>query len=368
MKSTVNMKKIISLCGAIVAFNIGSGFATGQEIMQFFSSYGVGGCIGACLITTILMVWTCMMLVEDGHKLKLKSANSIWIYYCGKYLGTFLKYFTPFFLFAVLIVMTSGAGSVLNEYYGLPTWVGRLLISLLMAFFVSTGLKNITTVIGGLGVVIIVFCLLVGAVSLAGNFQGLATADEALKSLNVTKSASAWWISGVLYTTFMALNMGPFFTGLGADTKDVKEARLGGLAGGVAFSLCLMLMAFALLASITLTAEKAVPTLAISEKISPILGAVFSVILIAGIFTTTVSLLWISCNFLCQDEKDKKFKIIAVVATVIVFFGSELPFSTLVNIVYPYTGYLGILIFICIVYVHYFKKNKVNPETQESIE
>ena len=57
-----------------------------------------------------------------------------------------------------------------------------------------------------------------------------------------------------------------------------------------------------------------------------------------------------------------------MVATVIVFFGSELPFSTLVNIVYPYTGYLGILIFICIVYVHYFKKNKVNPETQESIE
>ena len=368
MNNKVDLKKVVSLCGAIVAFNIGSGFATGQEIMQFFSSYGVAGCIGAGLISTVLMVWTCMMLVEDGYKLKLKSANSIWIYYCGKYLGTFLKYFTPFFLFAVLIVMTSGAGSVLNEYYGLPTWVGRLLICLLMAFFVSTGLKNITTVIGGLGVVIIVFCLLVGAVSLAMNASDLATADEALKSFEMTKAAPYWWLSGVLYTTFMTLNMGPFFTGIGADTKNLKEAKVGGLAGGIAFCLCLMLMAFALLASITLTAEKAVPTLAISEEIFPALGAIFSVILIAGIFTTTVSLLWISCNFLCQDEKNKKFKIIALVASVVVFFGSELPFSTLVNIVYPYTGYLGIVIFLCILYVHYIKKNKVNPETNEAVE
>ena len=105
-----------------------------------------------------------------------------------------------------------------------------------------------------------------------------------------------------------------------------------------------------------------------SEEIFPALGAIFSVILIAGIFTTTVSLLWISCNFLCQDEKNKKFKIIALVASVVVFFGSELPFSTLVNIVYPYTGYLGIVIFLCILYVHYIKKNKVNPETNEAVE
>lgn len=368
MNNSINMKKIISLCGAIVAFNIGSGFATGQEIMQFFSSYGVASCIGACLITTVLMVWTCMMLMEDGHKLQLKSANSIWVFYCGKYFGTFLKYFTPIFLFAVLIVMTSGAGSVVNQYYGLPTWVGRLLIVVLMAFFVSTGLKNITTVIGGLGIIIIVFSLLVGAISLGGNLSGLETADEVLSGLEVTKAAPYWWLSGILYTTFMALNLGPFLTGIGADTKDKKEAKAGGFAGGLAFSLCLLLMALALLANISITAQKEVPTLAISQEISSVFGAVFSIILIAGIFTTTVSLLWISCNFLCQDEKDKKFKIIAIVASVIVFFGSELPFGTLVNIVYPYTGYLGMVIFVCIIYVHYFKKDKRNPETNEAVE
>ncbi len=35
----MNWKRIISLVGAIVAFSIGSGFVTGQEILQFFASY-----------------------------------------------------------------------------------------------------------------------------------------------------------------------------------------------------------------------------------------------------------------------------------------------------------------------------------------
>ncbi len=37
MSEKVNVKTVISFAGAYVATVIGSGFATGQEIMQFFS-------------------------------------------------------------------------------------------------------------------------------------------------------------------------------------------------------------------------------------------------------------------------------------------------------------------------------------------
>ena len=36
----VNWKRVLILAGAVIAFTIGSGFATGQEIIQYFTAYG----------------------------------------------------------------------------------------------------------------------------------------------------------------------------------------------------------------------------------------------------------------------------------------------------------------------------------------
>lgn len=364
----INWKKVISLVGAIVAFSIGSGFATGQEILQFFASYGVAQCIGAAVITMILYIWICSVVMEDGSKLKLQSANEIWVYYCGKYFGTALKYFTPIFLFAILVVMTSGAGATINQYYGLPSVYGRILIVVLMLVTVMLGMNKITKLIGGLGIVIIVFTLLIGVISLVVNAGNLSTATTFLEANPVAKAAPTWWISGILYTTFMALNLGPFLAGIGLDCEEKKDARFGGLGGGVAFSACLIVMALAILANIEHVGSMSVPTLAIAESISHVFGVIFSIVLIAGIFTTTVSLLWISCNFVAHDEKSNKFRITALIACIVIFIGSKLPFATLVGIIYPYTGYLGIIICLCIAYTHYFKKNKIHPETKEPIE
>ena len=39
----VSWKRVLILAGAIIAFTIGSGFATGQEIIQYYKAYGVKG-------------------------------------------------------------------------------------------------------------------------------------------------------------------------------------------------------------------------------------------------------------------------------------------------------------------------------------
>ena len=68
----------------------------------------------------------------------------------------------------------------------------------------------------------------------------------------------------------------------------------------------------------------------------------------AGIYTTAVPMLWLSCNSLISDEKTRKFKILAFILTGIAFIGGQFPFAKLVNILYPITGYLGILLMFCI--------------------
>lgn len=49
-KQKMNVKQIIIYAGAFIAFLVGSGFATGQEIMQYFVAYGFMGILGALIV------------------------------------------------------------------------------------------------------------------------------------------------------------------------------------------------------------------------------------------------------------------------------------------------------------------------------
>lgn len=40
MENKINWKRTLILAGAVIAFIIGSGFATGQEIIQYYTAYG----------------------------------------------------------------------------------------------------------------------------------------------------------------------------------------------------------------------------------------------------------------------------------------------------------------------------------------
>ena len=51
----VNWGRVVILAGAIIAFTIGSGFATGQEIVQYYTAYGVQG------IFTVLLFAVCFI-------------------------------------------------------------------------------------------------------------------------------------------------------------------------------------------------------------------------------------------------------------------------------------------------------------------
>ena len=56
MKEKISIIRVMKYAGAYIAFEIGSGFATGQEILQFYTSYGTMGIAGA-IVSMILFSW-----------------------------------------------------------------------------------------------------------------------------------------------------------------------------------------------------------------------------------------------------------------------------------------------------------------------
>lgn len=89
--------------------------------------------------------------------------------------------------------------------------------------------------------------------------------------------------------------------------------------------------------------------LVLANEISPVLASGFSLIILAGIFTTAVPLLWTVSQRFFADGTPTFKRLTVVLAAVGTLIGLVLPFSQMVNIVYVINGYVGILLLVMMI-------------------
>ncbi len=86
MSKGTDFKEIMKFAGTYISVCIGSGFATGQEIMQFFSAHGMISILSN-MVCMIILAYCGASLLEIGKTVRLKSSNDIFTYLCGNYVG-----------------------------------------------------------------------------------------------------------------------------------------------------------------------------------------------------------------------------------------------------------------------------------------
>lgn len=346
MKDNISVLNIIKFAGAFIAFIIGSGFATGQEIMQFFTSNGLYSMI-SIIISLILFIYfgsTVMLCGFDYGGIKNYRPYK---YFCGNKIGLFYEYFVPVLLFISIIIMISGAGATLQEYYGLNYCVGCAMMAILVLVAFLCGLDSLINIIGFIGPIIVIFSLIVGFTILIQNLDGLKNISQTMMSINLTKAGGNCVESGVIYASYNMVSGLFFFTSLGKSADCRREAKYGAIVGSLLLMLVILIMNLALLSKVKDIYKLAIPTLYFAKSISPLFGKIFSVILLCGIFSTAAPNFWIVCDKISQKRKYSS-KSIAIVIAIVAFIGGLLPFEKLVGNVYPVTGLLGVILFICI--------------------
>ena len=346
----------IKLGGAYIAFCIGSGYATGQEIMQFFTSFGWQSFL-ACGVSLVLFIWLGMSLMHEGRSLQSDDGGKIFSYYCGRGLGTALDWFSVLFSFGVFTIMLAGAGATLNEYWGLPSFAGSALMGVLALVTVFMGLDKLVNVIGVIGPVIIVFSIAIGGISAAGSLDNLANVNTVMQTVSVERPAANWAFSGALYTGYNAIILLPFLAQLSKSAKSRRAGVAGGFIGGLLLVLAIIVMNLGLLANLGAVHDKAIPVLTLASNIHPVLAGVFVFILMGGIYSTAIPLMWIVCRRLAP-EKTRKYNIVCVICVVLAVVLSHMPFTELVSIVYPYTGYMGVVVMACMLGKQVFSRVK----------
>lgn len=344
-KDTINLKSVLMFAGAICAYLIGSGFATGQEVFQFFTASGTKGII-ATLIFLFIMCTATLTLCKVGQKEKFENPYYVFNYYCGKTVGDIYIWYSVILNYCIFVVMLAGGGATINQYFGIPTYIGTGFIAILALGTAILGMEKLVKIIGVLGPIKIILVTILGIaaiIPLLKQPELLSQGEMALRASGVKAVSSNWAWSGALYAFLCLMMSVPFVVNCGASAKNVKEAKTIGIVGIVTFTGAIIMLVIAELVNCSSIIGKEVPTLAIASNISPIFGTVFSILIIVAIYSAVSSLLVMTVRKFAVD-KTKQFNNISVVLTIVgMLFGGILPFNKLVNILYPLAGYSAIV-------------------------
>ena len=241
-------------------------------------------------------------------------------------------------------VMIAGAGATMKQQYGISEIVGAIIMAVLSGGTVAFGLKNIVKILGKIGPVVVIISIFLGLYAIFTNFGGLAEGHAIVGELQKTKASTNWFFSSLSYIGFCMLWLTAFVAALGKQANSKKEGGLGIFLLG--FTLAVIIVSLGLLANIKELANSQIPSLILAAKIHPAFATVFSIIVIAGIYTTAVPLLWTASSRVVSDDTTTKFKISTIVLAAIgCFIGLKVPFDKLVNVVYVLNGYVGFLLF-----------------------
>lgn len=353
-------KRVLILAGAVIAFTIGSGFATGQEIIQYYTSYGAKNLL-VILVFAVAFLYYNFNFAKAGTEQKFQHGNDVYRYFCGKYIGTFFDYYSTIFCYMSFWVMIGGAASTLNQEYNLPSWIGAVVLTILATVTVIGGLNKLVDAIGVVGPIIVVLCIAIGIISCimdAGDIgAGLDViktgAYEGAKGGETIKNAGAnWLISGLSYAGFVLLWFASFTAALGAKNKK-KELNYGIVGGTLAVCIAIGLISFAQIANIntplagsesTFVWNADIPNLILAMKIWKPFSAIFAIVVFAGIYTTAVPLLYNPASRFAKEGTSRFKGLTLILAVAGLLVGLFLPFRTLVNVIYVLNGYVGALL------------------------
>ncbi|MBM7600305.1 putative membrane protein YkvI [Virgibacillus halotolerans] len=347
------MKKVLQIAGAYIGLIVGAGFASGQEVLQFFTSFGWYSIIGTG-IATFLFAFLGMQIMQLGSRLKTTSHKEVIYKICGKYIGLVVDILVTFFLFGVSVVMIAGSGSIFQQQFNISPMIGALFLSLLVIATLCLNVKNVISIISMITPLLLVLIFIITGYSI---FTSSANLGE-LETIAMTQPSGApnWLVGGLLYVSYNIVAGISMLAVIGGTVKNEKIASRGGLLGGIGLGLLLFLINLGLFMNADKIQGAEMPTLLLATEVSPVMGFLMSIALLGMIFNTAVGMLYAFTVRFVQPETPR-FKISVVIIGLLAFGASFVGFITLVGSVYPITGYLGFVLILAVL-VFWIKTRK----------
>ncbi len=342
-------KKITTLqvAGTYIGTIVGAGFASGQEMLQFFVSFGKMGLWGL-LVVTLLFIYFGYVIMELGWKLKASSHLPVVKEVGGRFLGPFSDAIITFFLFGALTAMIAGSGALFYQEFNIHPIIGSVFMAFITVITVIGGLQSI---INSISFVVPFLILSAVGVSVASVLMAPNDAEIAV-SLPRSLFLRNWLWSAIVYTSYNTVTSISILGPLGDKAKDRSVIRKGAILGGLGLGIGAVAIFIALYINSDAVKNYEVPMILVARRISPLVQVIYAIVLIAEIYTTAVGDLYGFAARLC-NMNTKRAALVIIGSAAIAFLCSMAGFSNLVKYLYPAVGYCGVITLICIIYNRY---------------
>lgn len=327
----------VKIALAFVGLLVGAGFATGREVIQYFMSFGSVGLWGVVIAGT-LMALTGAVIIQLGSYFLAQEHFTVFRHVAHPVVSRFLDVSVTMTLFAVGFVMFAGAGSTLEQQYGFPAWAGAGIMTLLVMVTGLFDVDKVAAVISSVTPLVIVVVVGTFAYSMFHLPPELAALDAT--ALQADPPVSPWWLSALNYAGLALLLGVSMCLVIGGNFPNLRQAGRGGIAGGVLYTVLLLMSAIALYVNIEQVSDVDIPMLALMASIHPVLAHVMVVIIFAMIYNTAIGMFYALGRRLTAHRPSGRRRVF--LATCLAGYAvSFIGFDALMNSVYPAIGYVG---------------------------
>src|SRR5690606_9520735 len=260
---------------------VGAGFASGQEVLQFFTAFGSRGLAGLAVCFLLFAAFGVRVL-ELGRRYGARSHKPLLQHAGGAKLGKVLDGLLTVFLLATAAAMASGAGAAGAEQFGWPRLWGSGLMVVLAVVTVLTDIHGIARAMGFTTPVLLVMVFLISGYALQAD-GGLVGAF-AWKGDASLAAVPVWYGAPPLYVAYNMLLAIPVLAYLGASVPDWGDMRWGAVLGGAGLMVGALAIHFAVAVKMPGAAEADIPILSAASALPPWVAAAYPAVLFAGIY------------------------------------------------------------------------------------
>lgn len=320
---------------AYIGTVVGAGFATGQEILQFFTRFGYSSFWGI-LISTILFVAVGGKILLYGRKLNARSYGVL-IHHIFGLASPFVNLYLAVSFILLSGAMFAGAGALFQEQWGIPYFAGAVFTAILTLLVIHWGVKGVLTVNSFIVPVMVVFGIIVFAfVVQKGNVPAISLQEVSMGPLPIIRT-------GITYASFnLILSIG-VLAPMGGAVQDRRALYLGSLLGGGILGALLLMGNYSLLQYMPEAAQREIPQLLIVQQMGKLFVAVYGLVVWLEIFTTAVGNMF-AVHSIIREKYQTKSILPAVGATAIGLLLCALGFSNIVSWFYPILGIIGFVL------------------------
>ena len=331
---------IFQVAAVYVGTVVGAGFATGKEVVEFFTRYGFYGFIGI-LIAGYIFIFSGTKIMLISSRIKAASYEEFNQFLFGKKLAGVINVFFLIMLLGVTAVMISGSGAVFEEQLGISKNVGSWTTALLASLVLMLGMRGLFTVNSFVVPIMILFSLILFFSTLGtGEFlSSLTQFPEERISLKMIFSPFA-------YTAFNLALAQAVLVPVAFEVKDERIIKQGAILGGV-FLTIILLTGHLSLMTLPDVMNYEIPSAVLMKMVGGHFHWMFILVIYGEIFTSVIGNIYGLQRQISNYIKVPGIFIIAfsfIVALIIGTYG----YGRLLGYLYPVFGYISLLFLILV--------------------